>query len=149
MFQLEQVLRHLELGGNKLKTIPSYLGNFCSLKQVHLTENLIGISFIIFLYMTLLDFLPDEIGQLKTLEVLDVSSNKLKDLPSTLSACFALKILKAANNLLTTFPLSACDLPNLDDLDLSKNTIEFIPDEVRLHLFFFQAGVAGVKVSCK
>lgn len=41
--ELAEVLRHVDLSNNKLKSIPPSIGNFSSLKQLHLSENVLGI----------------------------------------------------------------------------------------------------------
>jgi len=65
--------------------------------------------------------LPPKIGDLKKLEYLDISSNKLLELPATLSALSALKTLHIAAPNLQSIPENIGNLANLEELNLRGN----------------------------
>lgn len=50
--QLAHTLRHLELGNNKLKSLPAFIGDFCCLKQLHLSDNQLGKLCITFNFLS-------------------------------------------------------------------------------------------------
>jgi len=70
--------------------------------------------------------IPAQIGNLKKLEWIDASNNKLTRLPEELGNCTFLKVLWLENNDLTDLPLSILKLKNLDDIDFENNKL--IPD---------------------
>ncbi|KJH44417.1 leucine Rich repeat-containing domain protein [Dictyocaulus viviparus] len=115
--ELQDIIRSLELSQNKIKEIPSSIGQFSALKQLHLSENIISV-------------LPDEIGQLNSLEILNLQSNKLSTLPETIVGCTALKTINISANSFSQFPIAVCYLTSLDTLNLAQNTITALPDEV-------------------
>jgi len=67
--------------------------------------------------------IPPHIENLKKLEWLDASDNKLISLPEELCNCTALKVLWLENNDLTNLPLYIQKLKNLEDLDLENNKL--------------------------
>lgn len=67
--------------------------------------------------------LPPEIGSLKKLVELDLSFNKLKNLPDDISELDALKSLRAAHNRLVDLPPGIPSLKSLEKLDLSGNKL--------------------------
>ena len=62
--------------------------------------------------------LSSKIGDLKNLEFLEITSNKLKELPATLSALPALKILKISAQNLQSIPENIGSLANLEDFSI-------------------------------
>ncbi|EGT53664.1 hypothetical protein CAEBREN_00382 [Caenorhabditis brenneri] len=115
--QLAEVLRNLELSENKIRDIPSFIGNFAQLKQLHLSNNC-------------LEFLPDEIGSMKKLEILNLAGNKLQVLPETIVGCTDLRTLDISSNAFVEFPVALIACIQLDFLNLNGNQIEKLPDEV-------------------
>jgi Leucine-rich repeat (LRR) protein len=76
----------LDLGLRKMKTFPPEILSFKNVKRLYLSVN----------YWPLI---PDEIGNLKSLEILDLSSNYyLNKLPEGLKNCTALKELIVKDN---------------------------------------------------
>ncbi|KAG0726135.1 E3 ubiquitin-protein ligase LRSAM1 [Chionoecetes opilio] len=73
--------------------------------------------------------LPDSMNRLKKLQVLKVSHNKLKTLPSSLSELSKLQELYLSSNRFSKVPLSICALPKLRVLSLSGNNILVLPKE--------------------
>ena len=71
---------------------------------------------------------PREIFELAdTLEILDLSGNKLSELPEDLSRLHQLKILFCSNNLFTTLPAVLGQCPNLSMIGFRANQIASIP----------------------
>ncbi|VAI21772.1 unnamed protein product [Triticum turgidum subsp. durum] len=68
-------------------------------------------------------FLPPEIGSLRKLQELDLSFNKLKNLPNWITELRALKFLKVTNNKLVDLPSGISSLRCLESLDLSNNRL--------------------------
>ncbi|ETN71026.1 leucine Rich repeat-containing domain protein [Necator americanus] len=140
--ELYEVIRNLELSQNKIKELPPDIGYFTVLKQLHLSENALSgfttlfrnefIDGLFHLKLTnlLAAQLPDEIGSLKNLEILNLQSNKLSSLPDTIVGCTSLKTLNLSANNFIQFPVPACHLMSLETLNLSQNAITELPDEV-------------------
>lgn len=57
------------------------------------------------------------------LEYLDLSFNKMRNLPSEITYLNSLTSLKVANNKLVELPSGLCSLQNLENLDLSSNRL--------------------------
>ena len=68
-------------------------------------------------------YLPPEIGSLRKLQELDLSFNKLKNLPNCIIELSALKFLKVTNNKLVDVPSGISSLRCLESLDLSNNRL--------------------------
>lgn len=78
---------------------------------------------LIWCFVTICRFFPPEIGCLKKLEELDLSFNKLKNLPNAIAELGALRSLKVASNKLVDLPSGISSLTSLEDLDLSHNRL--------------------------
>jgi hypothetical protein len=74
-------------------------------------------------FLTIYRFLPPEIASLKKLQELDLSFNKLKNLPNCITELGALKFLKVTNNKLVDLPSGISSLRCLESLDLSNNRL--------------------------
>ena len=72
-------------------------------------------------------FLPDSIGNLAELEILDLTNCSLLFLPETIGSCIKLKKLHLDNNKLKTLPTSLANLANLEVLHLAFNKFETLP----------------------
>jgi hypothetical protein len=77
---------------------------------------------ILFLYKQC-RYLPPEIGFLRKLQELDLSFNKLKNLPNCIIELTTLKFLKVTNNKLVDLPPGISSLRCLESLDLSNNRL--------------------------
>lgn len=84
----------------------------------------------VFNFFSLPAVLPDELCNLKKLEMLSLNNNHLRELPSTFGQLSALKTLSLSGNQLRALPPQLCSLRHLDVVDLSKNQIRSIPDTV-------------------
>ena len=71
--------------------------------------------------------IPDEIGQLTNLVNFDLSMNKLESLPAAIGQMANLRALGLGGNLLKILPAQIGDLSNLNVLDLKGNQLETIP----------------------
>jgi adenylate cyclase len=98
--------------------------------------------------------LPRAVRHLKSLQWLDISSNRipeldhagleaivglrqilaqnnrLSNLPSSFAHMLSLKYLNISNNKFEQVPPVLCDMPNLVDLDISFNSISILPAEI-------------------
>nr|GEZ52390.1 hypothetical protein [Tanacetum cinerariifolium] len=75
--------------------------------------------------------LPDSIGLLTTLKILNASSNKLNSLPESIAFCKALVELHASFNNLTFLPTNfGYGLVNLKILIIGLNEIRFLPTTI-------------------
>ncbi|EDO34345.1 predicted protein [Nematostella vectensis] len=116
LLRLGATLRTLDLSDNKLKVLPSAIGNLTGLKNMTLSSNR-------------LETLPSDLGKLKKLEVLMLNNNNLKVLPVGLFTNLThLKTVSLASNQITAFPEDMCSLRHLDVIDLSDNKLQALPD---------------------
>ena len=74
--------------------------------------------------------LPPEISELKNLNLLYVSYNKLTLLPPEISELKNLNQLDISNNKLTSLPLGISELKNLNQLYISGNQLTALPPEI-------------------
>jgi Leucine-rich repeat (LRR) protein len=70
---------------------------------------------------------PEGVFQLKNLNALDLSNNKLKALPDRLQELKYMQDLRASRNKLTEVPKTFCRLTHLKRLDLSRNALTALP----------------------
>lgn len=72
--------------------------------------------------------IPDNISLLKSLSILTLRCNKIRELPANLPQ--TLKILDISSNDFETFPESVNNLPNLLQLDISYNKLKTLPSSI-------------------
>jgi len=70
---------------------------------------------------------PEEIRQLRNLNHLDLGSNKLKSVPDWLGELVHMQELRISRNKLSDFPLGICKMLHLKRLDLSRNALTGLP----------------------
>ena len=76
-----------------------------------------------------LSALPDDFGRLKKLRILFLSENKFKEIPKVLAQCSELTMIGFKSNQISSFPENA--LPsNVQWLILTDNKIEKLPDSI-------------------
>ena len=75
--------------------------------------------------------IPAEVGNLKKLEALILSENRISSLPTSLSKLQSLRDINLAHNKLSIFPTQLAGLKNLDSLNLSHNSLAEIPEGVQ------------------
>jgi len=116
-------LQHLDLSGHNLTSLPSEIAYLTQLKTLFLNSD------HEFNENCLMSF-PMEIVCLTQLEILDLSWNRLNNLPSEISHLACLKTLILKGNGLTSFPSAIACLSQLQDLDLSENGFMSISPEI-------------------
>lgn len=78
-----------------------------------------------------IDFVPKSIVEIKQLNTLDLSKNKIKSLPSTISGLLELKYLRLYNNRnFNIIPKDIGDLKNLELLDFAGTNVKEIPKSI-------------------
>lgn len=105
-----QRLRHLDLSGLNLSTVPSELALFTGLTRLDLSHNR-------------LSQLPENIGNFSHLWKLDLSHNKLSELPETFGNLTRLRDLNLSENQLTEIPASFSQFVRMEKIDLSSNEL--------------------------
>jgi internalin A len=81
---------------------------------------------------------PDEIPNLTSLTLLDLSNNQLRNIPN-LSSLTALRTLKLGDNAFTSIGSWLGELQSLTELDISVNSLTHLPDELPEHLLSLNA----------
>lgn len=72
-----------------------------------------------------------QILQLSKLEILDLSKNRMSEIPEAIKGMTSLKFLAVSRNFLTRLPLALGDMPQLSKLKIDDNRIVFPPlDEI-------------------
>uniref|UniRef100_A0A3P9QJK8 PH domain leucine-rich repeat-containing protein phosphatase 2 n=1 Tax=Poecilia reticulata TaxID=8081 RepID=A0A3P9QJK8_POERE len=139
-------LKYLNVSANALETIPPSSQSeesLSTLQELYLTGNnlnencgalLVGhqnLRILHIAYNQLLSFPASKLSKLELLEELNLSGNKLKTIPSTVSSCKRLHTLIAHSNQITVFP-EILNLPEIKLVDLSCNELTEIqlPDSL-------------------
>ncbi|XP_013882889.1 PH domain leucine-rich repeat-containing protein phosphatase 2 isoform X1 [Austrofundulus limnaeus] len=139
-------LKYLNASANALESIPPSSQSeesLSTLQELYLTGNnlnencgvvLVGhqnLRILHIAYNQLLSFPASKLSKLELLEELNLSGNKLKTIPSTVSSCKRLHTLIAHSNQITVFP-DILNLPEIKLVDLSCNELTEIqlPDSL-------------------
>nr|XP_046242770.1 PH domain leucine-rich repeat-containing protein phosphatase 2 isoform X2 [Scatophagus argus] len=139
-------LKYLNVSANALESIPPSSQSeesLSTLQELYLTGNnlnencgalLVGhqnLRVLHIAYNHLLSFPASKLSKLEQLEELNLSGNKLKTIPSTVSSCKRLHTLIAHSNHITVFP-EILNLPEIKLVDLSCNELTEIqlPDSL-------------------
>ena len=127
----------LDLGGNKLTSLPASLGTLKNLRTLYLDGNRFErIPDVVFklprletLYLVdnAIATVDPGINQLNTVREIDLSENHLTTLPESLTGLTQLRSLTLAKNQFTDLPMSLATLPALAYLDISGNRIAELP----------------------
>ncbi|XP_046548902.1 leucine-rich repeat-containing protein 47-like isoform X1 [Haliotis rubra] len=107
--------------------------NYLDVRKTCLAELSVSVSKLVnlntlILHNNRLTCLPETVGDLKKLKLLDVSSNKIESFPK-LDGLTELQSLNASGNQLSEFPDVSC-LTNLHILNLSHNELQSLPDGI-------------------
>nr|XP_046267545.1 volume-regulated anion channel subunit LRRC8C [Scatophagus argus]XP_046267555.1 volume-regulated anion channel subunit LRRC8C [Scatophagus argus] len=132
----------LELVGCELERIPSAVFSLNNMQELDLKENrLTTVEEILSLqhcrrlttlrlWHNKITYIPDHISKLHSLEMLDVSWNKLRKLPSRLFYCTKLRHLDVSHNQLTSLPSEVGILQGLQFFSAAFNSLETLPEEL-------------------
>lgn len=74
----------------------------------------------------MLTFVPDAIGELRYLEVLDLKDNKIAKLPDRFGNLERLLKLNLDGNCLTSVPVCLGNLQGLSELSMARNQIKVV-----------------------
>ncbi|CAL8244874.1 unnamed protein product [Lota lota] len=133
-------LKYLNVSANTLETIPPSSQSeesLSTLQELYLTENslnencgslLVGhqrLRVLHIAYNQLVSFPASKLGKLELLEELNLSGNRLRSIPSTVSRCRRLHTLIAHSNHISVFP-EILHLPEIKYVDLSGNELSEI-----------------------
>ena len=112
----------MDLSINSFPSLPSHIGNITSLIELDLYE----FDFLGFRS----EYLPKEIGNLSSLKILRLNSNKLKELPKEIGNLVNLEVINLSNNKLITLPKEISNLKKLESLTISNNKLENLPEDI-------------------
>lgn len=110
-------IEEINLGYNKLTSIPVEFGSLTTLKTLWLDDNQ-------------LEQFPVCLCQLTGLLSLRLTGNDLESLPMSISALQSLETLAVDNNRITEFPVGCLQMPNLKNLWLRQNKLIDLPDDL-------------------
>ncbi|KAL9702468.1 hypothetical protein quinque_005986 [Culex quinquefasciatus] len=114
-------LEHLSMKNNQLEKLYGELTDLTCLRSLNMRRNNIKSSGI-----------PNELFDLEELTTLDLSHNKLKEVPEGLEKAKSLLVLNLSNNQIESIPPSLfINLTDLLFLDLSNNKLETLPPQTR------------------
>lgn len=127
-------LSFLDLHNNRLETLPIELSQLQCLVHLNVSSNRLG-SFPdkafppnlveLFVGSNVLRVLPDSIGHLKNLKIIQASDNALTELPTSLSQCRQLEKLNVSQNkIMDISNISWSSFRLLNELDLSRNRLQ-------------------------
>lgn len=136
-------LKTLDVHSNQLTSLPHSMGRLSKLKILNISENFFeelpecvqncGSMEELIVDFNKLQRLPDALGfKLVNLRKLSVHSNKLSNLPSSISHLISLRVLDIHRNKLTYLPEDIERLVNLQILIVSYNSDNFkaLPDSI-------------------
>jgi internalin A len=112
-----QWAQYIDLTGNNLVELPTWIGDLRDLKVLDISHND-------------LTALPEEIGGLRKLQILAIRQNKLTELPTSLAQLLQLVELYVSTNNLKSLPASLQELPELQILDVRSNEHLQLPHEL-------------------
>ncbi len=108
-------LKKLDLSFNKeIQSIPSDICKLQNLVEINLSSNKIT-------------SIPDEIGNMKKLEIFLIKGNKLKEIPVSLYNCTSLQKVDISCNQITIIPANINKLINLANFAAYQNKLETVP----------------------
>ncbi|MFX0072208.1 MAG: GTP-binding protein [Candidatus Hermodarchaeota archaeon] len=118
-----KALQNLNLENNPISWLPISFSNLISIKKIHLES-------APFEPRGYLIKLPKDFGDLRNLELLDLSSHRLKSLPESFSNLKELKTLDLFNNKFKALPNFIGNLQSLEELNVERNQIIYLPKTI-------------------
>ncbi|VDP97327.1 unnamed protein product [Trichobilharzia regenti] len=132
-------LRTLNLACNKISDFPVELEQLQSLEYLNVSDNPVkNFSLPLGKLNRIqefsasgcgLAFVPEDLGLCSNLIILDLSENKIERLANESLSFPQLTSLCLAYNIISSLPVSICDLKNLVVLELQFNRLNSLPDE--------------------
>jgi len=134
-----EALEHLDLTGNNLTVLPSFIGKLANLKVLVWKQNELrklpkGLFTLsnqlrkLDLSCNQINSIPNQFGELSKLEELDLSYNNIGRLPALFGAFTQLKSLIIAYNSLKEISQNIGNLSALQYLDASYNQLKSLPN---------------------
>lgn len=129
-------LKDLEItGGSTINKLPDNFGNLVNLENIRIAGSFTTLPDSFTNLRKLknlelhgsLEYLPANIGNLKALEWLSVSSMNLKEIPESFGNLENLKYFRAYLNQISTIPDSLGNLKKIYEINLSYNNIKHFP----------------------
>lgn len=114
-------LHVLYLRENVLTAVPSTIGNLTAIEELYISSPKNSFR------VNVLKNLPDGLGKLSRLRVLDLGGNLLTSLSSDFAQLKSLEVLDLSRNQLMAFPDAITSLIKLKILDLNRNKIPSLP----------------------
>lgn len=138
-FELNQCDADLPLSfGYHFQTLTTLIIFGCSLQMLPESIGNLTTLKVLNLERNKLSQIPDSIGQLTNLEVMNVSTNELTTLPSTMEKLVELTEFRVQNNHLTIIPLGLLGCKKLGVLHLGNNFLTSAVTTAFLTLYFPQ-----------
>ncbi|XP_078384326.1 uncharacterized protein LOC144666799 [Oculina patagonica] len=127
--------RVLDLSFRNLSKVPEAATELTHVQELDLKHNKLtklptSINKVLWLNNNQLSELPETIGQLVNLTVLDVENNQLSELPETIGQLINLTELWLNNNQLSELPETIGQLINLTALWLDNNQLSELPETI-------------------
>ncbi|KAJ0925079.1 putative TIR domain, P-loop containing nucleoside triphosphate hydrolase [Helianthus annuus] len=134
-------LQQLDFGGNDIENLPSSIGNLhklvmLSFNRCYKLKSLPG-SICSLHYLSVLSLvdcgieeLPEDIGQLECLEVLDLTRSKIKHLPDSICKLKHLRVLILDGCKVCKLPEDVGQIDSLYTLDLRSTKIRDVPSSI-------------------
>ncbi|XP_056852211.1 plant intracellular Ras-group-related LRR protein 8 isoform X1 [Raphanus sativus] len=121
-----QNLETLDLSGMSLASLPASSINLASISKLDLSNN--NIQFLI-------QQIPESlVARMLNLWALDLHSNQLKTLPNSIGCLSKLKILNVSGNNLQALPKTIEDCRSLEELNANFNELTLLPDTIGFEL---------------
>ncbi|XP_019637297.1 PREDICTED: uncharacterized protein LOC109479750 [Branchiostoma belcheri] len=134
-------LRFLDVGDNPLKCLPDKISQLKELLRLHINDcqfdefprQVLQLEGLNTLYMGNWagqgkpSLVPEDIGRLKSLQVLDLENSGLESLPDGVGELSELLELNIAGNIFKSVPEQVMSLSNIRELNLSRNRISRLP----------------------
>ncbi len=137
LFLLEDSLEFLDLGKNKLSSLPDDFGRFKKLKILFLSENYFTEVPEVLAHcqaLTMIGFKTNQISTVQenalptTCEWLILTDNKIESLPNSMGKLTKLRKVALAGNKITNIPESMKNCADLELLRISANQLKEIPE---------------------